>query len=118
MEMPSQVLTIVILAAVLLIVITRLFPRLQLRVVVTLALLGVIGYFLLITVAEMPLFGEAVNPANNEIPLRYLEQGVAETGVINTVSGIITDYRAFDTLGEATVLFVAIAAVIATLKSH
>ncbi len=116
--MPNQVLMIVILAAVLLLAAARFFPRLQLRTVLTLALLAVIGYFLLITVAEMPLFGKAVNPAHNEISLRYLEQGVAETGVINTVSGIITDYRAFDTLGEATVLFVAIAAVIATLKSH
>jgi multisubunit Na+/H+ antiporter MnhB subunit len=107
---------IVIPAAVILI--ARFIPRLPLRAVLTLALLGVIGYFLLITVAEMPRFGEAGSPAHNEIPTRYLEQGVAETGVINTVSAIITDYRAFDTLGEATVLFVAIAAVIATLKSH
>ena len=30
----------------------------------------------------------------------------------------ITDYRAFDTLGEATVLFVAIAAALSNLKAH
>ncbi|GFP28732.1 hypothetical protein HKBW3S33_02146, partial [Candidatus Hakubella thermalkaliphila] len=31
---------------------------------------------------------------------------------------ISTDYRAFDTLGEATVFFVAIAAVLSNLKAH
>lgn len=96
----------------------RFIPGLQPRAVLTLLLLGTIGFFLIVTVAEMPPFGEPANPAHNEIPDRYLEQGVAETGVINTVSGIIIDYRAFDTLGEVTVLFAAIAAVIATLKSH
>lgn len=95
-----------------------LVPGMQARGVLTLAMLGVIGYFLVVTVAEMPPFGAAGNPVFNELPRRYLEQGVAETGAVNIISSIIIDYRAFDTLGEATVLFVAIAAVIATLKAH
>lgn len=96
----------------------KYIPGLQARGLLTLVLLGVIGFFLVVTVAEMPPFGDPGNPTFNEIPQRYLEQGVAETGAVNIVSSIIIDYRAFDTLGEVTVLFVAIAAVIATLKSH
>lgn len=90
----------------------------ELRSILTFYLLGLIIYFFSFTVAEMPLFGSIDSPAFNEVPRRYLESGVVETGALNIVSSIITDYRAFDTLGEATVLFAAIAAVIATLKSH
>lgn len=109
---------LLVAAVVVLFLAYRLIPGLQLRGVFTLLLMGVIGYFLVITVAEMPPFGDAANPVFNEIQARYLEQGIKETGAVNTVSAIIADYRSFDTLGEATVLFVAIAAVIATLKSH
>lgn len=109
---------LLILAVVALFLASRFVPGLQARGVLTLLLMGLIGYFLVITVAEMPPFGHAGNPTFNEIPARYLGQGVAETGAVNAISSIIMDYRALDTLGEATVLFVAIAAVIATLKAH
>ena len=42
---------------------------------------------------------------------RYVEQGTEETGAVNTVAGMILDYRAFDTLGESFVLFTAVCAV-------
>lgn len=71
---------------------------------------------LLMGVAELPEFGNADNPSNNEVSERYLESGVEETGAVNVVSGIILDYRAFDTFGEATVLFTAVIAVIAVLR--
>lgn len=38
---------------------------------------------------------------------RYIEQGLSETGAVNIVTGMILDYRAFDTFGESCVLFVA-----------
>ncbi|MEC3884945.1 hydrogen gas-evolving membrane-bound hydrogenase subunit E [Halobacillus sp. HZG1] len=34
----------------------------------------------------------------------YIAKGVEETGAINLVASILYDYRAFDTLGEATVI--------------
>ncbi|MFC1556522.1 hydrogen gas-evolving membrane-bound hydrogenase subunit E [candidate division KSB1 bacterium] len=37
----------------------------------------------------------------------YLENGLSETGAGNTVTAIILDYRAYDTLGEMTVLFLS-----------
>ncbi|MBO4678200.1 MAG: hypothetical protein J5626_00875 [Lachnospiraceae bacterium] len=62
---------------------------------------------LLLTVSELPKTGELDNPANNEVERRYVEKGLEETGATNIVAGMILDYRAFDTLGESHVLFVA-----------
>ncbi|MBR4443529.1 MAG: hypothetical protein IKS52_09715 [Clostridia bacterium] len=71
---------------------------------------------LLFSVSELPPFGGADNPANNEVSARYIEKGVEETGAVNIVGGMILDYRAFDTLGESHVLFVAACAVMLLLR--
>ena len=39
------------------------------------------------------------------------------TGAMNVVSAIILDYRAYDTLGEATVLFTAVVGVLTVMRS-
>ena len=77
---------------------------------------GAIVLFLLWTVNALPPFGLADNPMNNEVSRRYLEDGPAETGAANMVTGMILDYRAFDTFGESTVLFTAACAVLLLLK--
>ena len=87
----------------------RLYP------VLTALLCTVIIAFLLVTVAALPSFGRDSVPTNNEVVQRYLEQGLAETGAVNAVAGMILDYRAFDTLGESHVLFTAVAAVLILL---
>jgi multisubunit Na+/H+ antiporter MnhB subunit len=46
----------------------------------------------------------------------YLEKGLAETGAGNIVTAVLLDFRAYDTLGEATVLFVAIVGATALLR--
>ncbi|WP_242964709.1 hydrogen gas-evolving membrane-bound hydrogenase subunit E [Flavonifractor sp. An100] len=71
---------------------------------------------LLGVVLVMPQFGDPDAPAVNEVSERYLEQGVEETGAINAVTGMILDYRAFDTFGESTVLFAAAMSVILLLR--
>jgi multisubunit Na+/H+ antiporter MnhB subunit len=38
----------------------------------------------------------------------YIKEGLARTGAANIVSSVILDFRAYDTLGEATVLFTSI----------
>ncbi len=42
--------------------------------------------------------------------VQYTARDVAETGSINVVTGILMDYRGFDTLGEATVILASVAA--------
>lgn len=71
---------------------------------------------LLATVSFLPEFGNPNNPANNEVPQRYIEQGAQETGTKNIVAGMILDYRAFDTLGESHVLFIAACCVLILLR--
>jgi multisubunit Na+/H+ antiporter MnhB subunit len=39
---------------------------------------------------------------------QYLEQTFAGTGAPNAVMGVLLDFRAYDTLGEATVIFAAV----------
>lgn len=67
--------------------------------------------FMLLTVANLPEYGSADAPTVNEVAERYVEKGTEETGAVNTVAGMILDYRAFDTLGESFVLFTAMCAV-------
>ena len=55
----------------------------------------------------MPTFGDGNNPVNNEVSQRYIEKGLEETGATNFVTGMILDYRAFDTFGESCVLFIS-----------
>lgn len=72
---------------------------------------------LLIGVADLPPFGNADNPVNNEVSQRYIERGLQETGAVNIVTGMILDYRAFDTLGESHVLFIATCTVLILLRA-
>ena len=67
------------------------------------ALIGV----LLFTISYLPHYG-VENPESTKVVKRYIENGLQETGAINIISGIILDYRAFDTLGESHVLFTAL----------
>lgn len=71
---------------------------------------------LLEAVSYLPIFGDASNPANNEVAARYIEKGLQETGAVNIVTGMILDYRAFDTLGESHVLFIATCTVLILLR--
>ncbi len=71
---------------------------------------------LLFTVSNLPSFGHLENPMNNEVSDRYIEKGLEETGATNVVAGMILDYRAFDTLGESNVLFIAVCSVILLLR--
>ncbi len=88
-----------------------------LYVVLSVCTCAAIIFFLLQAVDGMPEFASAASPVNNEVSRRYIESGVAETGAVNFVSGMILDYRAFDTLGESTVLFIAVCAVMILLRA-
>jgi multicomponent Na+:H+ antiporter subunit B len=46
----------------------------------------------------------------------YVESGAEPTGSANLVTGVLLDYRAYDTLGEATILFTAAIGVITVMR--
>ena len=83
-----------------------------LAAVVAVMIIGV----LLHTVTQLPSFGAEDAPYLNEVSRRYNEKGLEETGAVNNVAGMILDYRAFDTLGESNVLFIAVSSVFLLLR--
>lgn len=70
----------------------------------------IFGYFCL---RDLPSFGNPVM----KIAHTFLSQGLKQTGTTNLVSAVVLDYRAYDTLGEATILFTAVMGVIAVMRS-
>ena len=66
--------------------------------------------------AQLPHLGQPDNPDVNEVPAFYVEEGPRETGALNAVTAMILHYRAFDTLGESCVLFVAAVSVFILLR--
>lgn len=89
----------------------RVFYKVM-SVIFCFALIGI----LLFTVSYLPPVGTADRPVNNEVSRRYIENGLQETGAVNIVTGMILDYRAFDTFGESNVLFIATCTVLILLR--
>lgn len=80
------------------------------------ALCLIFSAIMLCAVGDMPSYGSDSAPTVNEVAERYVAQGTEETGAVNTVAGMILDYRAFDTLGESFVLFTALCTVVLLMK--
>lgn len=76
----------------------------------------ILAVVLIGTVNFMPLFANDNTPTTNEVYEHYVGEGRDQTGAVNTVAGMILDYRAFDTLGESFVLFTATCAVLLLLE--
>lgn len=71
---------------------------------------------MLIAVSYLPPSGNPDNPTSNEVVEKYIEDGLQDTGAVNIVTGMILDYRAFDTFGESNVLFIATCTVLLLLR--
>lgn len=82
--------------------------------ILAIALLSIFGA--LLVVAELPPYGMADNPIHNQVSERYIHRSLEDTGVLNMVTGIVLDYRAYDTMFETIVLFTATLAVVITLR--
>jgi len=74
------------------------------------------GYYAFRSLNEFgtPIISAVGNAPSN----KYLADGLKETGSANIVTSILLDYRAFDTLGEATVLFAAVLGALAVLRGR
>ena len=74
-----------------------------------------IAVFLLVSYVcfkDLPEFGHPILRVGST----YLREGFMKTGAANLVASVILDYRAFDTLGEATILFTAVIGVLAVAR--
>ncbi|HHH78270.1 MAG TPA: hypothetical protein ENL18_03545 [Thermoplasmatales archaeon] len=68
--------------------------------------------FLLLAAYDMHDFGAPPSAMDDYV----IENTQNETGANNAVTAVVFDYRGYDTLGEATVLFTAIAGVMVVLR--
>lgn len=62
---------------------------------------------------NLPAFGYPLM----KVSQTYINEGLQQTGAANIVAAIILDYRGYDTLGEATVLFTAVVGALAVLRA-
>ncbi len=73
---------------------------------------AVFGLFSIWALYDLPQFGIPIM----EVSKNYIANGLKQTGAANLVTSVLLDYRAYDTLGEATVLFTAVIGAIAILR--
>ena len=80
----------------------------------------VIVFIALTAGKHIPEFGQPVLNGTADVSpgvsAEYLARASEETGAVNVVMAILLDYRAYDTLGEATVIFASILGVYALLR--
>ena len=77
--------------------------------------ISAVAVLLLYVVALLPPMGDTDNPTNLNIVPRYLEHGEQEVGTRNIVTGVLLNYRGYDTMGEVAIICAASAAVLAVL---
>lgn len=87
------------------------------KIIAVLITLG-ITTMLLIGSKDLPQFGIENTPTNNNLTKYYIENATKDTGATNIVTGIILDYRAFDTFIESSVLFTSAIVVMILLKKE
>jgi multisubunit Na+/H+ antiporter MnhB subunit len=76
-----------------------------------------LGYVFLTIVAVIFIFSALSmhpfgSPSEDDMDQYIIDNTVQETGGNNGVTAVVFDYRGFDTLGEATVLFTAVSGVV------
>ena len=78
----------------------------EIKRILTISIIAVIFLF---SALLMHSFGV---PDESEMDQYIIDNTQIETGTNNGVTSVVFDYRGFDTLGEATVLFTAVAGVV------
>ena len=73
------------------------------------ALFGLLfaGALLVYSAPELPALGQTDAAPSTHVSPRYIEKGPEETAAPNMVTGVIADYRGFDTLFEGVVILIA-----------
>ncbi|MFW6103496.1 MAG: hydrogen gas-evolving membrane-bound hydrogenase subunit E [Bacteroidota bacterium] len=82
------------------------------NMITALIFIGFLVYFFSLAIESLHVFGDH--------PLRmaetYAKEGAEKTGAANLVTGVLWDFRGYDTLGEATILFTAALGVLTVLR--
>lgn len=84
--------------------------------VVSVAILIFILFAGVTVFSDLPKFGSPAGLSDGTASSVYLRDGLEQTGAANIVASIILDFRAYDTLGEASVLFSSILGAVVILR--
>ena len=76
---------------------------------------AIVAIFLILGLLSIHPFGDT-SDINTSMDDHIIQNTQKETGADNGVTAVVFDYRGFDTLGEATVLFTAVAGVILVFR--
>jgi multisubunit Na+/H+ antiporter MnhB subunit len=71
----------------------------KLSIIITILMIGMLG-----VIVSGLTFG---NPVDHPMDRYFIENSQQQSGANNVVTAVLFDYRGFDTLGEAAVLFTA-----------
>ncbi len=80
--------------------------------VTTILIAFVLFYFFRMSIESLDNFGTSTLRMAGP----YIEGAVEKTGSVNLVTGVVFDFRGYDTLGEATVLVTAVLGVLTILR--
>ncbi|RKY31684.1 MAG: hypothetical protein DRP74_04405 [Candidatus Omnitrophota bacterium] len=78
----------------------------------TLTFVGLFLIFAYFALKDLPQFGAPIMRVAKD----YIASGLEKTGAANLVASVVLDFRVYDTLGEATVLFTAAIGVLAVIR--
>jgi len=98
----------------------------NLRNIVGISFFVIVGIFFILTALMVHDFGDPnsrydietkeIVETQTDMDDHIIENSQEETGANNAVTAVVFDYRGFDTLGEATVLFTAVAGVVLVFR--
>ena len=83
------------------------------NIVSAVVIAGFLIYIFIYTIQPLEPFGEH----SMRMAQYYIRPGAEATGSANLVTGVLFDFRGYDTLGEATILFTAALGIITILRS-
>ncbi len=75
--------------------------------IISISLLLLLGGVLAYASGDLPSRGDPQAPASVHVSPHYIENSLVEMETPNMVTAVLADYRAFDTFGEAVVVFTA-----------
>lgn len=70
-------------------------------------LLALCALLMLKAAVDLPDWGDPASPASSYLSPDFLQQGYGETATPNIVTVVLADYRSYDTMFEAVVVFAA-----------
>lgn len=87
-------------------------PQGYMSIITSIVLIVVLFYFFKIAIDNLDVFGNG----SLRMAEQYIEGATEKTGSANLVTGVVFDFRGYDTMGEATVLVTAVLGVLTILR--